>query len=108
MQTLKANQESFGAQPQAGRRSLSYCEVCRRAGWLITAEKAAAIGQCSRRRIYRWLERGLLHFTELTDGTVLICGRSLLARLSACDNATVRLSVSQLPEPNTPLSAGLR
>jgi excisionase family DNA binding protein len=40
---------------------------------MLTAEQAAAFVGTSRRTIYRWVEAEKLHFTETSDGVVLIC-----------------------------------
>ena len=67
------------------------CAECNAKGRLITAEKAAAICQCSRRTIYRWIEEGALHFRELPDGVVLVCGATLTAKLEQLEGATSAL-----------------
>ncbi|MCG3162707.1 MAG: hypothetical protein JMDDDDMK_04018 [Acidobacteria bacterium] len=67
------------------------CMVCREEVKMIAAEKAATICQCSRRIIYRWIEEGGLHFTEMPDGEVLICGRSLSKKMDELDSTTDRL-----------------
>jgi len=59
---------------------------------MIAAEKAAAICHCSRRKIYRWIEEGDLHFFEAPDGEVLVCGRSLSRKMDELDSITDRLS----------------
>jgi hypothetical protein len=68
------------------------CLICRDEVTMIEAEKAAAICQCSRRRIYRWIEDGDLHFTELASGEVLVCGRSLSKKMDELDSSTTRLT----------------
>lgn len=57
------------------------CETCGDGTQMVSAEKAAAVGWASRRQIYRWIEDGSLHFLEQPDGEVLICGRTLAAKL---------------------------
>lgn len=64
------------------------CLECDVASRMISAEKAAIVCQCSRRVIYRWIEEGALHFRELPDGLVLVCGATLTARLEQLENAT--------------------
>ena len=68
------------------------CADCEAGGQMVTAEKAAIICQCSRRLIYRWIEEGSLHFRELPDGSVLVCGVTLTAKLEQLDDATGYLS----------------
>lgn len=57
------------------------CETCGDGAQMISVEKAAAIGWSSRRQLYRWVEDGSLHFLEQPDGEVLVCGRTLAAKL---------------------------
>src|SRR5262245_60711705 len=68
------------------------CRICGEDVNMIAAEKAAAICRCSRRKIYRWIEEGDLHFFETPDGEVLVCGRSLSRKMDELDSTTDRLS----------------
>jgi len=68
------------------------CRICGDDVKMIAAEKAAAICHCSRRKIYRWIEEGYLHFFETPDGDVLVCGRSLSLKMDELDSITDRLS----------------
>ncbi len=68
------------------------CLICREEVKMIAAEKAAAICQCSRRKIYRWIEEGDLHFIEMPDGEVMVCGRSLSRKMDELDSNTDKLS----------------
>ena len=65
-----------------------HCAGCDTGGLMISAERAATICQCSRRLIYRWIDEGSLHFRELPDGAVLVCGVTLAAKLEQLENAT--------------------
>ncbi len=67
------------------------CLICGEEVKLIAAEKAATVCQCSRRKIYRWIEDGDLHFFETPDGEVLVCGRSLFQKMDELDSVTDRL-----------------
>lgn len=71
---------------------LDQCPECEAKGRMITAEKAATVCQCSRRLIYRWIEEGALHFREMPDGAVLVCGVTLSAKLEQLEDATGMLS----------------
>jgi hypothetical protein len=68
--------------------SNGYCAECEAGGQMIPAEKAAIICQCSRRLIYRWIEEGSLHFRELPDGAVLVCGVTLATKLEQLEEST--------------------
>jgi len=68
------------------------CRICGEDVKMIAAEKAATICRCSRRKIYRWIEEGDLHFFETHDGEVLVCGRSLSRKMDELDSITDRLS----------------
>jgi len=68
------------------------CRICGENVKMIAAEKAAIICHCSRRKIYRWIEEGHLHFFETPDGEVLVCGRSLSRKMDELDSITDKLS----------------
>src|SRR5262245_24823106 len=73
------------------------CLVCGEEVKMIAAEKAATVCQCSRRKIYRWIEEGDLHFFEMPDGEVLVCGRSLSQKMDELDSITDRFSERKSP-----------
>lgn len=70
------------------------CAKCGAEGQMLTAETAATICQCSRRVIYRWIEEGSLHFVELADRSVMVCGRSLNEKMEDLESSTASLSAS--------------
>src|SRR5215510_5228202 len=80
----------------AGQKSDSphttWCPNCAEEVRMILAEKAATLCQCSRRKIYRWVEDGDLHFMEMPNGDLMVCGRSLSRKMDELDSATNRLS----------------
>lgn len=81
-----------GAQFAAARPTASLrCAICGDDTGLVLAERAAAMCQISRRLIYRWIEEGWLHFCEAQDGTVLVCGRTLAAKLDRSECNTQSL-----------------
>jgi hypothetical protein len=55
----------------------AWCEQCGRETKLMPAEDAAVLMGISAREIYRRLEIGNIHFTELSMGTLLICVHSM-------------------------------
>lgn len=69
----------------------TWCETCGEDVRMITAEKAANLIHCSRRKVYRWIEEGDLHFVELPEGEVLVCGRALALKLEELDSSTGKL-----------------
>ena len=73
------------------------CLICGEKVKMIAAEKAATVCQCSRRKIYRWIEEGDLHFFETPDGEVLVCGRSLSQKMDELDSRTDRFSERKSP-----------
>ena len=73
------------------------CLICGEGVKMIAAEKAATVCQCSRRKIYRWIEQGDLHYFEMPDGEVLVCGRSLSQKMDELDSRTDRFSESKSP-----------
>lgn len=72
------------------------CEVCGQNGnrniGMVSAERAANICQCSRLKIYRWIDEGHLHYVELPDGAVLVCGKTLAQKIEELNIATDKLS----------------
>ncbi|MGH9799029.1 MAG: hypothetical protein ACRD82_01560 [Blastocatellia bacterium] len=71
------------------------CEVCSKNGnqkiGMVSAERAANICQCSRLKIYRWIDEGHLHFVELPDGAVLVCGKTLAHKIEELTSNTDKL-----------------
>jgi hypothetical protein len=55
-----------------------WCEECAAQVRMVTPEEAALLAGVSARAIYRRIEAGRLHFTETTEGLLLICFNSLL------------------------------
>jgi hypothetical protein len=54
-----------------------WCARCGAESQMLTPREAALISGVSTRRIYARVEEGALHFRELPDGTLLVCGRSV-------------------------------
>ncbi|HKQ77935.1 MAG TPA: hypothetical protein VJ810_29830 [Blastocatellia bacterium] len=73
------------------------CLICGEEVKMIAAEKAATICRCSRRKIYRLIEEGALHFFEIPDGEVLVCGRSLSQKMDELASRNDRFSERQSP-----------
>jgi excisionase family DNA binding protein len=53
------------------------CDRCAKPSGMITPEEAAVLFNVSTRTIYRWLEAGSIHFSEMSGGMLLICLSSL-------------------------------
>lgn len=50
------------------------CHQCpREIASLVTPDEAATITGWSTRVIYRWVEAGIIHFQETTNGSLLVC-----------------------------------
>ncbi|MBL8169929.1 MAG: hypothetical protein JNJ50_17350 [Acidobacteria bacterium] len=79
------------AQSEGAKAAAHWCESCGAAVGMIAAEKAAILCQCTRRQIYRWIEAGEIHFTELLDGSVWVCGKSLAQKIDELDANTNKL-----------------
>jgi len=45
---------------------------------MVSAEEAMALVGTSAREIYRWVEAGWVHYTEMPGGLVLVCPDSIL------------------------------
>jgi hypothetical protein len=61
----------------------AWCPDCGERVEMLLPEEAARLAGRSTRGIYRQVEAGKLHFVEVTDGLLLICGNSLTARRSS-------------------------
>src|SRR2546422_190346 len=59
------------------RRVRFWCSGCAEATEMITPELASVLSNAPPRMIYRWIEDGKLHFTEIKDGRLLVCRNSL-------------------------------
>ena len=53
------------------------CDRCTEPSGMITPDEAAALCDVSTRTIYRWLESGVIHFSETATEGLLICLSSL-------------------------------
>lgn len=65
------------------RGTESWCEECSATVRMLRPGEAAAVANVSDRTIFRQIESRRLHFTEGSDGAVLICLNSLLKQTSA-------------------------
>lgn len=63
------------------RRQLvkAWCQACGRQVVMVTVDEAARFAYVSARTIYRWVEDEKLHFTETSDGGLLVCYESISA-----------------------------
>jgi hypothetical protein len=60
-----------------GQASAAWCGGCAAHVLMLPPEAAARLSDVTPRTIYRWVEAGLIHFTEAADGALLICLKSL-------------------------------
>ncbi|MGH9425765.1 MAG: hypothetical protein ACRD2L_05595 [Terriglobia bacterium] len=61
----------------SSRSLYSLCAACGDEVRMVTIDQAATLTCLSSREIYREVEAGILHFTETTEGSVLVCFNSL-------------------------------
>jgi hypothetical protein len=61
-----------------GDQMTGWCLTCRAEAQIATVQGAAREAGLNELAIYRLLDEGVLHFTEDSDGRVLICLNSLL------------------------------
>jgi LSD1 subclass zinc finger protein len=54
-----------------------WCAACRATVSMLTPDQAAALAGVTPRTIYRWIEAGRVHYTEVPDGSLMICQKSL-------------------------------
>ena len=55
----------------------AWCEGCEAASVMLTPDAAASIAGMTTQALYARVEAGLIHFTELPDGALLVCSASL-------------------------------
>lgn len=54
------------------------CGECSRGdAIMMLPEQATVLAQVPLRTIYRWVESGLIHYKEITNGSIVVCLRSL-------------------------------
>ena len=46
---------------------------------MLAPEQAAVLAHLPTRMIYRWVETGAIHYSEVPDGSLIVCVRSLAA-----------------------------
>jgi len=56
---------------------VSWCGECSQRTTMVTVDDAATIAGVTSRTIYRWADAEKLHFTETSEGRLLICSESL-------------------------------
>jgi hypothetical protein len=54
-----------------------FCKQCRKEKAFLPIDFAAALANVNRRTIYRWMDRGWLHWRAIPNGRRLICLQSL-------------------------------
>jgi hypothetical protein len=54
-----------------------FCPSCHSEVTMLPVELAAKASGISTRMLFRWIEQDRVHYTELSDGTVLVCEKSL-------------------------------
>lgn len=57
--------------------SFAWCAECGDQVQMLTPDRAATITGLSPRHIYRWIEERRIHFSETSEGHLLICQSSL-------------------------------
>jgi hypothetical protein len=77
------------------------CDACDARTALVTAEQAAFITGIRTRVIYRWVEAGMVHYTETPDGETLVCLDSLGVEWMQCaqgDSAQPPVHANQIDQ----------
>ena len=59
----------------------AWCSTCAKQVPMVKVDEAASIARVSSRTIYHWAETEKVHFTETTEGLLLICLNSLPSEL---------------------------
>jgi hypothetical protein len=66
-----------------GQRVVLWCDSCAAQVEMISADAGALLAQVSSRKIFHWVEKGRLHFSEEPVGPLLVCLRSLQQLLAS-------------------------
>lgn len=96
LMAVKENQPASNLSVKKASQPTAFCcELCSKSGipniGMVSAERAANICQCSRLKIYRWIDEGELHYVELPDGAVLVCGKTLARKIEELNSTTDKL-----------------
>jgi hypothetical protein len=59
----------------------AWCPLCAAEGEMIALESVGVVSNLERPALEEWLNSGKLHRSQATDGSVLVCLNSLLARV---------------------------
>jgi len=70
---VKVETHSFSVIHPAGSSVDVWCEQCADVAPMVTPEHAAQLCNTTPRAIYRRIETGELHFTEIAGGDLLVC-----------------------------------
>jgi len=54
-----------------------WCAACRATVRMLTPDEAATLAGVTPQTIYRWVETDRVHFTQVPDGALMICQKSL-------------------------------
>jgi hypothetical protein len=64
-----------------GPRAPQWCASCGEQAQMVSVDEAAAITRLTERTIYQQVESGQIHFSETTDGSLLVCLNALLNQI---------------------------
>ena len=70
--------------------ALAWCPECAAQVKMVTPEEAAIVACVSSRTIYRWVEIHKLHFSETSEGLLLICIDSVLPCSEVLDGQQIK------------------
>lgn len=73
----------------------AWCAQCASPARMVSPEEAADVGGWRLRAVYRWIETGAVHFTEHSNGFLLVCLNSL--RLIKATSPVSAATSDQLP-----------
>jgi hypothetical protein len=45
--------------------------------------------------LYRWIEEEILHFRELADGSIMVCGQTLASQINEMESAVEKNAISE-------------
>ena len=67
---------------QSRQKTILFCQVCQTDTERLSTDEAALLFGFRSRAIFDWVEQGSIHFTETTEGILLICRQSLEEKIN--------------------------
>ena len=80
---ISRSEQTLTIKTKPAAATAKWCAECSALVRMLTPDEAAALSSRTPRIIYRWIEGGLLHYTESASNELLICFNALLLLMGA-------------------------